>query len=516
MKTEGEPWRISMKMDSVFYLNYMQLLSFIKLKSSFEILFKYGIRAKEYYEKIILKFDIISDERSQLVRTLRNGVKKFKDDQMIDFCKQYRELFNDNEFNLYEYFLFKRGGLTIAGSEGTEESGSEGKLEEMKTEEKDANETEDNVNVNNNEMKNDSVQEKQDAKKEKAETEKEKQDKADKVDNVQEKQGDAKDEIGEDEFWNTQFTDSQCEELENQANKEIKKKKTTKRKSVIEMTPPSFSLDLSPDTNKVEERAAKRAKKPSRFIVSPYINKKTATNGKGVQDEMMICNYLFSIEGSELDEQQRKENKAFFPHRDDLIIDNSKTPMSYEAKYKKVCDVLKNMFSMHLKEVQHPRAKEVLNKKPTILRPKWGTEENNTDCGVFLMMHMENYNGENARNWNLEFPTEEEGNRYDIIKMRMRFAAKMLTHEIKIHREETSKQALEFADRNKEKKAREELIREAIRVKKQKQDSERDDRVRKRLSFSEVAVRYAVEPRPLPSAKPQTIPSAQTKPMSSS
>ncbi|GJX37755.1 ulp1 protease family, C-terminal catalytic domain-containing protein [Tanacetum coccineum] len=156
-----------------------------------------------------------------------------------------------------------------------------------------------------------------------------------------------------------------------------------------------------------------------------------------------------------------------------VIIDNSKTPMSYEAKYKKVCDVLKNMFSMHLKEVQHPRAKDVLNKKPTILRPKWGTKENNTDCGVFLMMHMENYNGENARNWNLEFPTEEEGNRYDIIKMRMRFAAKMLSHEINIHREEMSKQALEFAETNKEKKAREELIKEAIKVKKQKQESER-------------------------------------------
>ncbi|GJZ72048.1 retrotransposon protein, putative, ty1-copia subclass [Tanacetum coccineum] len=36
MKTEGEPWRISMKMDSVFYLNYMQLLSFIKLKVDYE------------------------------------------------------------------------------------------------------------------------------------------------------------------------------------------------------------------------------------------------------------------------------------------------------------------------------------------------------------------------------------------------------------------------------------------------------------------------------------------------
>ncbi|GJW98923.1 ulp1 protease family, C-terminal catalytic domain-containing protein [Tanacetum coccineum] len=156
-----------------------------------------------------------------------------------------------------------------------------------------------------------------------------------------------------------------------------------------------------------------------------------------------------------------------------VIIDNSKTPMSYEAKYKKVCDVLKNMFFMHLKEVQHHRAKYVLNKKPTILRPKWGTEENNTDCGVFLMMHMENYNGENARNWNMEFPTKEEGNRYDIIKMRMRFAAKMLSYEINIHREEMSKQALEFADRNKEKKGREALIMGAIRVNKEKQESER-------------------------------------------
>ncbi|GJV39750.1 ulp1 protease family, C-terminal catalytic domain-containing protein [Tanacetum coccineum] len=441
--------------------------------------------------------------------------------------------------------------------------------------EKDANETEDNDKMNNNDMKNDSVQEKQDTDK----------DENAKVDNVEEKQGDHKDETGEDEFWNTQFTDSQCEELENQAKEEIKKKKTAKRKSTKEMTPPSFSLGISPDTNKVEERAAKRAKKPSRFIVSPYINKKTATKGNAVHDEMMICSYLFSMEGSEFDfifetkegnatirdymqtlaptlkiesnvidtyclvlnheqgvNSKGKKTKHFFHtgmitkdmfnwkmedgkkydevkqykafsdtmknefKKDDevkklkdlemaffpiiahehyylvvfnflkgttVIIDNSKTPMSYEAKYKKVCDVLKNMFSMHLKEVQHPRAKDVLNKKPTILRPKWGTEENNTDCGVFLMMHMENYNGENARNWNLEFPTEEEGNRYDIIKMRMRFAAKMLSHEINIHREEMSKQALEFADRNKEKKAREALIRGAIRVKKEKQESER-------------------------------------------
>ncbi|GKC31227.1 hypothetical protein Tco_1038521, partial [Tanacetum coccineum] len=325
-------------------------------------------------------------------------------------------------------------GTKESGSKGTEKNGSE--VTEGGSDGKEENMNGDEREMNNNDMKNDSVQEKQDTDK----------DENAKVDNVEEKQGDHKDEIYEVEFWNTQFTDSQCEEMENQAKEQIKKMKTAKIKSTKEMTPPLFSLGLSPDTNKVEERAAKRAKKPSRFIVSPYINKKTATKGNTVQDEMMICTYLFSMEGSELDEQQRKENKAFLPHGDD-------------SKYKKVCDVLKDMFSMHLKEVQHPRAQEVLNKKPTILRPKWGTDENNTDCGVFLMMHMENYNGENARNWNPKFPTNEEGNRYDLIKMRMRFAAKMPSHEINIHHEEISKQALEFADRNKEKKAREALIR---------------------------------------------------------
>ncbi|GKE06954.1 hypothetical protein Tco_1398972 [Tanacetum coccineum] len=250
---------------------------------------------KEYYGKIVLKFDIISDERSELVRTLRNGVKKFEDDQMmIDFCKQYGEFFNDNEFNLYESSKDNDSeeqnkeevdkqpeesgseGIEESGSEGTEENGSEGTEEgsdgkeeningddkevtdqmdvdnqnEELNKEKGANETEDNDKMNNNEMKNDSVQVKQDAdkdknaEKEKVEMEKEKQDKADKVDN--------------------------CEEMENQAKEEIKKKKTAKKKSAKEMTPPSFSLGLSPDTNKeVNSTSSLKGKKemqPSGFI----------------------------------------------------------------------------------------------------------------------------------------------------------------------------------------------------------------------------------------------------------
>nr|GEW13301.1 hypothetical protein [Tanacetum cinerariifolium] len=283
--------------------------------------------------------------------TLDNGGKKRIKMETETRCLEKLE--HHGEFNSEE----EQDGMNV--SEGTEENGSE-------TTEGESDGKEENINGDDREVKaqidvdNQEKQEKQDtnkdeyAKKEKVETVKEKQDKADKVDNVQEKEYDDKEQISEDEFWNTRFTDSQCKELGNPAMEEIKKKKIAKRKSAKEMTPPSFSLVLSPDTNKNEDRRK--------------------------YDEV-------------------KQYKAF--------SDTMKNEFKKDDELKKLKDLemvmsptekQKNIFSMHLKEVQHPRAKEVLNKKPTILRSKWGAEENNTDCEVFLMMHMVNYNRENARN----------------------------------------------------------------------------------------------------------------------
>ncbi|GKE26431.1 ulp1 protease family, C-terminal catalytic domain-containing protein, partial [Tanacetum coccineum] len=134
---------------------------------------------------------------------------------------------------------------------------------------------------------------------------------------------------------------------------------------------------------------------------------------------------------------------------------------------------MKKLFSVHLEKVKHPRSKDVLNKKPTIIRPKWGTTENDTDCGIFLMMHMEHYNEETEKNWILEFPTEKQGNTLDIIKMRVRLATKIPSHEINIHREKISTEAQEFSRRNTDKESRKKMINEAIKTKKEKQESER-------------------------------------------
>ncbi|GKC51556.1 hypothetical protein Tco_1074301 [Tanacetum coccineum] len=140
--------------------------------------------------------------------------------------------------------------------------------------------------------------------------------------------------------------------MENQAKEEIKKKKTAKRKSAKEMNPPSFSLGLSPDTNKTRDMFNWKMEDGKKYDEKKQYKAFSDT----MKNEFKKDNEVKKLKDLEMGST--------------VIIDNSKTPMSYEAKYKKDCDVLKNMFSMYLKEVQHPKAKEVLNKKPTILRPK--------------------------------------------------------------------------------------------------------------------------------------------------
>ncbi|GKF70552.1 hypothetical protein Tco_0203609, partial [Tanacetum coccineum] len=57
----------------------------------------------EFYEKIIEEFTKISEERSELIETLRGGMTKFEEDQGIsDFYDQYKKLFKDAEFNIYD------------------------------------------------------------------------------------------------------------------------------------------------------------------------------------------------------------------------------------------------------------------------------------------------------------------------------------------------------------------------------------------------------------------------------
>ena len=146
------------------------------------------------------------------------------------------------------------------------------------------------------------------------------------------------------------FMSQAQENLEKINQSQQKSTKTTARKSTSpqqkmttrrmkSISPPTFSLGISPVSNKPavqtdtvakektpmiekaaaietpknpkrtrnqvaeeakeeEERLEKRAKKPSRYLVSPYMNKKTVINTPSQPDELTVSNALFSMQGN--------------------------------------------------------------------------------------------------------------------------------------------------------------------------------------------------------------------------
>ncbi|GKE33889.1 ulp1 protease family, C-terminal catalytic domain-containing protein [Tanacetum coccineum] len=85
-----------------------------------------------------------------------------------------------------------------------------------------------------------------------------------------------------------------------------------------------------------------------------------------------------------------------------IILDNSDCGETYNSKYKAVCGPLKKFFARHLKKYNHPKHNSVSKLKHRIPKLKWSTTKNNSDCGVFTMMHLEHYFGKPAGQWDFE------------------------------------------------------------------------------------------------------------------
>ncbi|GJY15645.1 hypothetical protein Tco_0386067 [Tanacetum coccineum] len=71
------------------------------------------------------------------------------------------------------------------------------------------------------------------------------------------------------------------------------------------------------------------------------------------------------------------------------------------------------------------------------------------------------------------FSTEEQGHVHDMIKMRVKFAIKMLMHDINLQREKISEESHDFAKEHMDKMLKQKLIMEQINKKKQEHASER-------------------------------------------
>nr|GEX13221.1 hypothetical protein [Tanacetum cinerariifolium] len=377
-----------------------------------------------YIEPLSDRIPVTREERSNLVRTLRDRVTKFENNQMMtEFCKQYGELFNDNEFNVSESSMDDYKDSDSDANDNNKKNDDE-RATMADGNKKTENENEKKTGIKRRKAEMTMVHEqKKVGQKQKTIgmiilktrmgvkqktmedevsmnidilNEEIKQKEVGKEKEIQEEHN----RLTQDQFWDKEYdlTDKQYEELEIQATKDIKKKKTNKRKSIVDMTSPSFSL------------------------------------GKTTRDEVTMTEYLFSMEGEELDfvfetkdgaatimdymqtlaprlkvefnvidtfslilNHEQKMNSygnkiKYFFHTTMIVkmfnwkkengeYDEDKQFKAFSkiitSEFKKDPEMknmkhleMKKLFFMHLEKVEHPRAKDVLNKKPTIVRPK--------------------------------------------------------------------------------------------------------------------------------------------------
>nr|XP_043618818.1 uncharacterized protein LOC122590704 [Erigeron canadensis] len=112
------------------------------------------------------------------------------------------------------------------------------------------------------------------------------------------------------------------------------------------------------------------------------------------------------------------------------IIDNITSTSDFKDKYENVCDTVLYHFSRHFKNV-NPLLSNILDLyQAEQLDLQWHTENNNIDCGVFLMRHMECFIGQPSKNWNCGIPVESKDQLEVLVKLRIKYAIKMLTHDI--------------------------------------------------------------------------------------
>lgn len=106
----------------------------------------------------------------------------------------------------------------------------------------------------------------------------------------------------------------------------------------------------------------------------------------------------------------------------------------------------KSLFVNHLHTFNHPAYEKIRKiNRPSVMAIKWKTHENGQDCGVFTMMHMEQFNGQVVSKWDCGLDVEGPIQRLQLIRLRIKFAAKLIMHEFNIRAERVYVMADQFS-----------------------------------------------------------------------
>ncbi|GJR20033.1 ulp1 protease family, C-terminal catalytic domain-containing protein [Tanacetum coccineum] len=124
------------------------------------------------------------------------------------------------------------------------------------------------------------------------------------------------------------------------------------------------------------------------------------------------------------------------------IIDNIHNDVEdLELRYGPYAMGLINTFIDYLGYKKHPKVDAFFSAIPKILRMTWRTTKNAVDCGLFVMRHMEMYNGSGV--WINNMKNEKQGQKSQINFFRAKYLAKILLLPYNASKEELLKEANE-------------------------------------------------------------------------
>lgn len=89
----------------------------------------------------------------------------------------------------------------------------------------------------------------------------------------------------------------------------------------------------------------------------------------------------------------------------------------------------KQLFCRYLRLVKHPAPSVLEYAKVTPIQTTWQTNNNVVDCGVFLMRHMETFDGTTDGKWSCGFVEESAEQDRQLHRLRRKYATKILTSE---------------------------------------------------------------------------------------
>ncbi|GKD21087.1 hypothetical protein Tco_1222790, partial [Tanacetum coccineum] len=254
--------------------------------------------------------------------------------------------------------------------------------------------------------------------------------------------------------------------------------------------------------------SSKRMVKPSSYLLSPYMNKKTKVLPKINRSEFMIGASLFAMQRDKIEtvfettsgeekvlgirlnmetlspglcidanvvdcwaeilnyeDRFRKDgslSRHFFPTGCITKSMFDGTLSTYEEKWKSfAAEVsaqfkdnvgglalsgidLKKLFASHLRLYGHERHSKIGRLKARIPKLKWKTKANVKDCGIFTMLHMKSYIGQTVKTWDCGLVAESKQQCDMLRQLRFKFATKILLHEINVHAQKMIRYAKEF------------------------------------------------------------------------